>query len=163
MSFWPALWMFDDDFLLFPNSSIEKRTKGLYFIKEKYNWWGHRKEKSNQTKLHFLIFRTTFMKKKNIGISKFIFYVLWLFWKFFVNYYICWYVQNNGSKFLLRKENQRTLPFNVELRNLPYPKTVFRGSSSEILLIIEWQCFSRKKECLCFQLRVFLDITYKNI
>jgi len=35
-----------------------------------------------------------------------------------------------SGRWTYRKENQRTLPFNVELRNLPYPKTVFRGSSS---------------------------------
>ena len=41
--------------------------------------------------------------------------------------------------FLFRKENQRTLPFNVEIRNLPQPKTVFRGSSSENPIAFRWE------------------------
>ena len=37
-----------------------------------------------------------------------------------------------SGKFDYDKENQRTLPFNVDIRDLPAYKTVFTGSSSKI-------------------------------
>ena len=54
------------------------------------------------------------------------------------------------TKILPRKENQRTLPFNVEIRNLPQPKTVFRGSSSELGQIFVSECvlFSVERKLL---------------
>ena len=36
-----------------------------------------------------------------------------------------------SGKFDYDKENQRTLPFNVDIRDLPAYKTVFTGSSSK--------------------------------
>ena len=49
----------------------------------------------------------------------------------------CFLVGYDERKMLLKgsfsyeKENQRTLPFNVDIVNLPQYKTVFTGSSSE--------------------------------
>ena len=38
-----------------------------------------------------------------------------------------------SGKFSYKKENQRTLSFNVDIHKLPKYKTVFAGSSSELV------------------------------
>jgi hypothetical protein len=54
------------------------------------------------------------------------------------------------GKFSYERENQRTLPFNVDIRELPEAKTIFVGDSSEFIVVLYCTLLKTKQKRIAF-------------